>query len=90
MTLADRLDDVGKPAWIALVVVGFVVFWPLGVLALGYTIGSRRMGCWTRHGGYGPQRWQDHMDRFQQRMQEKMDRAQQRMQEKVAPLRATD
>ena len=84
MTLADRLDDVGKPAWIALVVVGFVVFWPLGFLALGYTIGSRRMGCWRSHGGYGPQRWQDHMDRFQQRMQEKMDRAQRRMQEKAA------
>jgi hypothetical protein len=80
MTLADRLDDIGKPAWIALVVVGFVVFWPLGVLALGYTIGSGRMGCWRGHAGYGPQRWQDHMDRFQQRMQDKMERAQDRMQ----------
>jgi hypothetical protein len=84
MTLADRLDDYGKPAWIALVVVGFVVFWPLGFVALGYMIGSRRMGCWRGQGGYGPQRWQDHMDRFQQRMQEKMDRAQRRMQEKAA------
>jgi hypothetical protein len=80
MTLADRLDDIGKPAWIALVVLGFVVFWPLGFLALGYTIGSRRMGCWRGYGGYGPQRWQEHMDRFQQRMQEKMDRAQEKVQ----------
>jgi hypothetical protein len=80
MTLADRLDDIGKPAWIALVVVGFVVFWPLGFLALGYTIGSGRMGCWTRYGGCGPQGWQDHVDRFQQRMQDKMERAQARMQ----------
>jgi hypothetical protein len=82
MTLADRLDDIGKPAWIGLVVVGFVVFWPLGFLALGYAIGSGRMGCWRGHGGYGygPDRWQDHMERFQQRMQEKMERAQARMQ----------
>ena len=43
------------------------------------------MGCWTRHGGgYGPQRWQDHMDRFQQRMQDKMERAQARMQRHAA------
>ena len=87
MTLADRLDDIGKPAWIALVVVGFLVCWPLGVLALGYTIGSRRMGCWRGHGGYGygsdrwgPDRWQDHMERFQQKMADKMERVQARMQ----------
>jgi len=84
MTLADRLDDIGKPAWIAVVVLGFVVFWPLGFVALGYMIGSRRMGCWMGHGGYGPQRWQEHMDRFQQRMQDRMERTQRRMQEKAA------
>jgi hypothetical protein len=83
MTLADRLDDFGKPAWIGLIILGFVVFWPLGFVALGYMIGSRRMGCWTSH-GYGPQRWQDKMDRWQQRMQEKMDRAQQKMQRHAA------
>ena len=55
MTLADRLDDFGKPAWIALIVLGFVVFWPLGFVALGYMIGSKRMGCWTGRGGYGPE-----------------------------------
>jgi hypothetical protein len=80
MTLADRLDDFGKPAWIALIVLGFVVFWPLGFIALGYMIGSRRMGCWTGRGGYGPERWQERVDRFQQ----KMERAHRKMQEKAA------
>ncbi len=80
MTLADRLDDWGKPAWIALVVLGFVVFWPLGFVALGYMMGSRRMGCWGHYGGYSQQRWQERIDRFQQ----KMERAHQKMQEKAS------
>lgn len=79
MTIADRLDDCGKPAWIALTVVSFVMFWPFGLALLGYLIGSGRMGCWMS-GPHGAERWQARMDRMQQRMQEKMDRMQQRMQ----------
>src|SRR5947199_616910 len=30
MTIAARLDDIGKPAWIALMIAGFVVWWPIG------------------------------------------------------------
>ncbi len=37
------LDDRGKPAWIAATVLGFVVFWPVGLALLGYTIWSKRM-----------------------------------------------
>lgn len=74
MTLAARLDDFGKPGWIALTVVSFLVFWPIGLLVLGYAIGSGRMGCWGHAVG---QRWQE-------RMHEKMDRMQRRMQEKTA------
>jgi hypothetical protein len=87
MTLADRLDDWGKPAWIALVVLGFVVFWPLGFVALGYMIGSRRMGCWGHYGGYSQQRWQERIDRFQQKMErahQKIQEAQQRMHDKAS------
>ena len=76
MTLVDRLDDFGKPAWIVATVLSFVVFWPLGVLMLGFLIGSGRMGCWGHHS----ERWQDRMERAQQRMQDHMDRAQERMQ----------
>src|SRR5437762_604816 len=68
MTIAARLDDIGKPAWIALMIAGFVVWWPIGLVTLGFLIGSGRiMGCWThrRH------------DRWQRRMQEGMERMQQ-------------
>src|SRR4051812_50088539 len=53
MTPVAWLDDVGKPAWIALAIVGFFLWWPLGFVVLGYLIGSGRMfGCWnSRRGG---------------------------------------
>jgi hypothetical protein len=51
MNLAARVDDFGKPAWIALMILGFIVFWPIGLAILGYMIWSRRMGCW--HHGRG-------------------------------------
>jgi len=50
----DRLDDLPKPALIALVVIGFIVFWPVGLALLVYMIWSGRMFC-GRHGRYG--RW---------------------------------
>ena len=37
------LDDRGKGAWIALMVLGFVFFWPLGLALLAYLIWSKRM-----------------------------------------------
>ena len=48
MTLAARLDDFGKPAWIALTVVSFLVWWPLGLIVLGYLVGSGRLAHLTR------------------------------------------
>ena len=63
MTIAARLDDIGKPAWIVLMIVGFFVWWPIGLVVLGYLIGSGRMGCWM-HGREG---------RWRQRMQQGMD-----------------
>src|ERR1700759_1782536 len=50
----DRLDDLPKPALIVLSVIGFVVFWPVGLALLVYMIWSGRMFC-GRHGRYG--RW---------------------------------
>jgi len=54
MGIAARLDDIGKPAWIALTIAGFILCWPVGLALLAFLIGSGRMGCW-RHRGYG--RW---------------------------------
>src|SRR5437016_748223 len=63
---AAQLDDIGKPAWIALTVVSFILFWPLGLFVLGFLLGSGRMACWTRG---GTDRWQRRMERMQRRMQ---------------------
>jgi uncharacterized protein DUF2852 len=52
--IAARLDEIGRPAWIMLTVLGFILFWPIGLAMLAFVIGSGRMGCW-RHRGFG--RW---------------------------------
>ena len=49
MDIAARLDDLGKPAWIALTILGFIFFWPAGLAILAYLLWSGRMGCW-KHG----------------------------------------
>jgi Protein of unknown function (DUF2852) len=56
------LDDMGKPAWIALMIVSFIVFWPFGLVVLGYMAGSGRMfGCWTaQRGGEWRSRMREH------------------------------
>jgi predicted small metal-binding protein len=49
-----RIDDFGRPAWIVLMVLGFIVYWPIGLAVLAYIIWSGRMGMgcgWHRHGG---------------------------------------
>lgn len=43
--MVARLDEWGQPAWITLMVVSFVVFWPIGLAILFYMIWSGRMGC---------------------------------------------
>ncbi len=62
MPITAKLDEFGKPAWIALTVFGFIVWWPLGLAVLAFAIGSgRMMGCW-RHGGMS--RWEQKADRM--------------------------
>jgi len=60
-SIAARLDDMGKPAWIGLLVLTFIVFWPLGLAILAYLIWSGRMGCG---------RWQHKVDRMRERAAE--------------------
>ena len=42
-SIAARLDELPRPAWIALMVVAFIVFWPIGLGILAYLIWSGRM-----------------------------------------------
>jgi hypothetical protein len=69
--LAAQLDDIGKPAWIGLTVASFILFWPLGLVLLGYLIGSGRMACRTNGTG---DRWQRRMQRRMERMQTAAER----------------
>ena len=54
MGVVARLDEFGKPAWIAVAVLAFCVWWPLGLATLAFAIGSGRMACGLR-GRFG--RW---------------------------------
>ncbi|MEQ9641056.1 MAG: DUF2852 domain-containing protein [Alphaproteobacteria bacterium] len=40
------LDSRGKPAWITAMVIGFVVFWPVGLAILAFLLWSGRMRHW--------------------------------------------
>ena len=62
MPITAQLDALGKPAWIALIVLGFMVWWPVGLSVLAFTVGSGRMGC--GHQGH----WQNKIDRMQRKM----------------------
>src|SRR5271169_3460574 len=58
------------PGWIILMILGFIFWWPIGLIILGIAIGSRKMGCWS---GRGYDRWQDHMQDKMDRMRTKMN-----------------
>jgi len=63
-SLTARFDELPKGLRIALMVGGFIVFWPIGLAILGYLIWSGQMSCSRRHGrshfrgwsGYGASR----------------------------------
>jgi hypothetical protein len=67
MPIVAKLDELGRPAWIVLMILGFWFWWPLGLATLAFIIGSGRMSCWSHHGT-------DHWQRKMARLQEKMDR----------------
>ena len=66
------LDSPWHPGWIAVTILGFIIWWPIGLALLFFTLGSRKMGCWSRHDS---DRWSNKMER----MQYKMDRMRGRM-----------
>jgi hypothetical protein len=71
-----------------LMILGFIAWWPLGLLVLAFIIGSGRMayamGCWGHRcndfGWHdGNSRWQSKMEWMQDRWQSKMERLQGKM-----------
>ena len=65
-------DNPFRPAMIVMMVIGFIVAWPIGLAILAYMFGRRKMACWNAESG---DRWQYKMTR----LQEKMDRLRERM-----------
>lgn len=70
---------------VILMILGFVWWWPVGLLILGYLIARRRYGYWRQpmFAGNGPMcdgdRGMDRWERKMARMQEKMERVRGRM-----------
>ena len=71
-----------------LMILGFIAWWPLGLLVLAFMIGTGRMayamGCWNRHCNDfhwhdGMSRWQSKMEWMQDRWQSKIERLQGKM-----------
>ncbi len=54
MGITAKLDHYGRPAWIGLMILGFIIFWPIGLAILAYLRWSGRMGGW-KHSSHG--RW---------------------------------
>jgi hypothetical protein len=48
MAVVAKFDEWGMGAWIALMILSFIFWWPLGLATLAFLIGSGRMGCWKR------------------------------------------
>ena len=76
-SLAAQIDEFGKPGWIALTVLGFILYWPVGLAILAYLFWSGRMSCW-RHEKWqrrweAQRNWQQRGD-WQQHAHETVDR----------------
>src|SRR5258705_1600964 len=61
MPIVAKLDELGKPAWIALMILGFFIWWPLGLATLAFIMGSGRM---TSSKGGGTTRWYGAVDQM--------------------------
>ena len=69
MPIVEKLDEYGKGAWIAFAVLGFILFWPLGLATLVFLFWSGRMGC-----GYAGDRYEHRMNRLQGKMERLRER----------------
>ncbi len=47
----DRFEQLPKGIKVALMVLGFIVFWPIGLAVLGYLIWRNEMGCRNKRSG---------------------------------------
>jgi hypothetical protein len=66
MSIAAKLDELGKPAWIGLMILSFMAYWPAGFAVLAFLIWSGRMRSWKHcsQGGQWREQWQDARERW--------------------------
>jgi hypothetical protein len=48
MAIAEKLDEYGKGAWIALTILGFWLFWPIGLTTLIFLMCTGRTRAWKQ------------------------------------------
>ena len=75
MAVVAKLDELGWSAWLATMILSFIVFWPLGLAILGYMIWSGRMSGEKK---CGPGRWFNldaHSERWGRRSKNKAYRS---------------
>jgi hypothetical protein len=65
------------PLKIAGIILGFMIWWPIGLALLFFTLGSRKMACWSHQ-----DRWSNKVER----MQYKMERMRNRMERRGFPF----
>lgn len=78
MSIAARLDHAShpwppylfgvRPFGVAAMILGFILWWPVGLTLLAFLIWRRRMTCWTYDGG---NRWQERMMERRARWEQK-------------------
>ena len=67
---------------LVLMILGFIWWWPLGLIILGFLIARHKYGHWRRpmYAGNGPMsNWDCHMERSDERWDRKMARMQEKM-----------
>ena len=52
------------PGMVIGTILGFIIWWPVGLALLFFTLGSRKMGCWSHQ-----DRWSNKMERMQYKME---------------------
>jgi len=62
MSIVAKLEGLPTPMWIALVILGFLFWWPVGLAALAYLLWSARMMCC----GFSLGRWADRGNQMSQ------------------------
>src|SRR6476620_5692700 len=87
MLIAEKLDELGKPAWIALIILSFIAFWPLGLAILAFMIWSGRMSCGGGAVWRGPSSGNHAFDEYRSETLKRLEEEQREFQEFLERLR---